>query len=216
MANLSMSKAKPPPGRRERRKQEIVERILEAGRQLYLEQDYESTTIDQICARAQISRMTFYKYFPSKQHLIWAQCDDLFFRQIDQLVADAREHSRNTITQMRLFLENTAERLRGYTASERALLREAIQGMAQSNDRGTRGWGYLRDRLEEMIEEGRSRDDISKNFSTRLLVAVINGTLSALTLSWTYNNNFPAYDYLYKLADFLSVVLRKQPPAVRQ
>jgi AcrR family transcriptional regulator len=209
VAELTIPKEK-TGGRREQRKQEIVERILTAGRELYLERDYESTTIDQICVRASISRMTFYKYFPSKQHLIWAQCDQLFFREIDQLMAAARGHSRSTITQMRLFLESTAEKLHDYTTADRLLLREAIQGMALNRDRGTQGWNYLRDRLEELIEEGRLRGDINKMFSTRLLVAMINGTLSSLTLSWTYNNSFPAIDYLYKLADFLSVVLRKK------
>lgn len=45
-----------PTSRRERRKRELQERILEAGTELFSDLGYEETTLEQICERADVSR----------------------------------------------------------------------------------------------------------------------------------------------------------------
>ncbi|MBG6238292.1 AcrR family transcriptional regulator [Mycetocola sp. CAN_C7] len=59
-------------GRPRRSSQRILE---EAAAELFLEQTYAGTTIDQIAARAGVSRNTFFNYFPSKGDLLWVDFD---------------------------------------------------------------------------------------------------------------------------------------------
>jgi AcrR family transcriptional regulator len=54
------------PGLRERKKQQTRRAIHEAALRLIDEQGLEATTIDQICAAAEVSSRTFFNYFPSK------------------------------------------------------------------------------------------------------------------------------------------------------
>ena len=54
------------PGLRERKKLQTRQAIHEAALQLIDEQGLEATTIDQICAAADVSTRTFFNYFPSK------------------------------------------------------------------------------------------------------------------------------------------------------
>lgn len=193
------------------RGERTVEAILVAGRALFAEQGFESTTIDRICERAAISRMTFYKHFPSKQSLLDALCEQLFFRELDRLVANAQAQSDNAITQIRLFLEGMAVRLQRFSAAEWTLLREGVKGMARDDDKGAWGWAYLRTCFKSMIEEGQKKGQITDACSADLLLEVIDGTVCSVSLSWVYDIGYPSHELLYKMSDFITVALRKKP-----
>lgn len=64
-------------GRPRRSSQRILE---EAAAELFLEQTYAGTTIDQIAARAGVSRNTFFNYFPAKSDLLWVDFDETMAR----------------------------------------------------------------------------------------------------------------------------------------
>ncbi|MCS5713364.1 TetR/AcrR family transcriptional regulator [Herbiconiux sp. CPCC 205716] len=49
--------------------------LEEAASELFLEQGYAKTTIEQITRRAGVSRNTFFNYFPGKADLLWVELD---------------------------------------------------------------------------------------------------------------------------------------------
>ncbi|HNP15950.1 MAG TPA: helix-turn-helix domain-containing protein, partial [Terrimesophilobacter sp.] len=49
--------------------------IEEAAAELFLEQSYSGTTIEEITQRAGVSRATFFNYFESKSDLLWIDAD---------------------------------------------------------------------------------------------------------------------------------------------
>jgi len=49
--------------------------LEEAATELFLEQGYTQTTIDQISSRAGVSRATFFNYFDSKSDVLWLEVD---------------------------------------------------------------------------------------------------------------------------------------------
>ncbi|WP_441120004.1 TetR family transcriptional regulator [Nonomuraea sp. H19] len=57
-------------GLRERKKEKTRVAILDAALDLFIEQGYESTTVEQIAGAAEISPRTFFRYFTSKDHLV--------------------------------------------------------------------------------------------------------------------------------------------------
>ena len=50
--------------------------LEEAALELFLEQGYDSTTVDQIAQRAGVSRATFFNYFSSKADVLWCAVDE--------------------------------------------------------------------------------------------------------------------------------------------
>jgi TetR/AcrR family transcriptional repressor of mexJK operon len=50
--------------------------ILSAGQALFLSNGYQGTSVDQIAARAEVSKQTVYKHFGDKQELLSAIVDD--------------------------------------------------------------------------------------------------------------------------------------------
>lgn len=49
--------------------------LEEAATELFLEQGYHATTVDQIAQRAGVSRATFFNYFSSKSDVLWLHVD---------------------------------------------------------------------------------------------------------------------------------------------
>lgn len=63
-------------GKREQTKLANRAAILEAGRQIFAELGYESTTVRDIIRRTQLASGTFYNYFKSKEEVFHALHDD--------------------------------------------------------------------------------------------------------------------------------------------
>lgn len=69
--------------RRERKKLETRQALLQAAQALLQEQGYRATTVEEITERADVSKGTFFNYFPSKDALL----EELSVWRVDQLRA---------------------------------------------------------------------------------------------------------------------------------
>ena len=56
---------------RERKKARTRELLVEVAIELFLEQGFDATTVDQIAARAEISQRTYFRYFPTKEAVVF-------------------------------------------------------------------------------------------------------------------------------------------------
>jgi AcrR family transcriptional regulator len=63
-------------GRRERKKAQTRQALVDAAWELFQERGYSATTIDDITERVDVSPRTFFRYFPSKEAVVFADADD--------------------------------------------------------------------------------------------------------------------------------------------
>jgi len=77
--------------RRERKKEETRGRILKAAFKLFVQNGFESTTIDQIADEADIGKGTFYNYFSSKEAALNGFIDELTVQRGQRIWADILE-----------------------------------------------------------------------------------------------------------------------------
>ncbi|MFD5828583.1 TetR/AcrR family transcriptional regulator [Lentzea sp. NPDC060358] len=65
-------------GLRERKKLERRDAIVAATLQLCTDNGFDATTVDAIAERADVSRRTFFRFFPAKENAVIALDEDLF------------------------------------------------------------------------------------------------------------------------------------------
>jgi AcrR family transcriptional regulator len=75
MAETKDMAAEPKEGRRERKRRQTRERIEEAAMSLFLKRGFDGTTIEDITEAADVSKRSFFDYFPSKEEVVFAWQD---------------------------------------------------------------------------------------------------------------------------------------------
>jgi AcrR family transcriptional regulator len=80
-------------GIRSRKRRQTRERIVESGLALFRQKGIEGTTLDEIAAAADISRRTFFSYFPSKEDIVlaWEDGAEAALRSAVTAAAPGRE-----------------------------------------------------------------------------------------------------------------------------
>jgi AcrR family transcriptional regulator len=75
----------PPARTRPSKRERTLAALVEAGLELFEQQGYEQTTVAQIARAAGVTEMTFFRYFPAKEHLL---LDDPYDPQLTAAIAD--------------------------------------------------------------------------------------------------------------------------------
>ena len=109
-------------GRRERKKLETRERIFESGVVLFTTHGYDSTTMEQIGDRADVSRATVFNYFPRKEDIVFEWFGRLRAEFAESLAADD-EHTVDSTSRLRRAFRVLADLYEDDPATGRAMVR---------------------------------------------------------------------------------------------
>jgi AcrR family transcriptional regulator len=163
-------------GMRQRKRQERHDALIDAAMELFQDQGYEQTTMEQIAALADVSAPTLYRYFPRKTELLIA----LFWKERERLAAALDDFHRMSASwdavhavSGLLVLNNSGIR----TKRARKLWREAIAALMRMHDAANDEFRAIKQYFERHIErmlkrlvrEGR----ISQNTPLPVLVGVL-------------------------------------------
>ena len=170
----------PGPDWRQRKKTITRERIRASALQLFREQGYDATTVEQIAAAAGVSHMTFFRYFPTKEDVAMSD-------SYDPMIAALLEQTPATwpLTQrIRTALLQGLQQV--YDTDRDALL--AQNKLIVSTP-------ALRERLwaDQMATQQLILQALGPlpSFQTRVIVALCLAAASTAVLAWVENNGTP-------------------------
>ena len=195
------------PGRREKRKQEIRERIEQAAYRLFRQRSIDSVSIEQICDQADVARRTFYGHYPNKQALLKALSQSRVRFTADDMVHRIMAEQADTPARINAMIDYMEENLAGYTDVDRALILQAPDAL--DDDHHLREVSdSLRGYLAQMFEEGQGAGDTSSAFSPGLLADMVVGTTNTMMVSWAVDPDYPIAEKLEEARRLFESVIK--------
>ena len=200
-AGASVAAEKPPASRRERRRREINDRIVETARELFERHGYEATTVEDIAERADIAYGTFFNHFPTKLDLLRALAEVTLHELFDD-VAEVQRNSEDFAERLVVLFETAAERAvaKGPKAREMisAMITLSFPETSVDNDR------RIRTMFQTFLQEGQAASQIRSDVSLDVLTEVFVGTWYSMFLSWVHFDGYPLRDRATATGRFLA------------
>ncbi len=175
--------------RRERRKLEVRNRMLEAAVDLFDEQGFEATTVAEICQRADVAHKTLFNHFVSKQHLLREVAQDA----LEQFLVDieqVRKQAGSTPARLRILFGTIADNAERAGPMRRELLSEIIHTAHEAGTEPEQA-RKLHDAFGAIIREGRSAGDVSREHSIQTQTELVLGAFYALMFNWANLEGYP-------------------------
>lgn len=198
-----------PEGRRARRRRELRERVCEVARELFSEQGFEATTVEQIAAAADIAPATFFNHFQSKRGVLATMTSDVV--SYVGLLLDANLRSDLPIGDQLVGLAVDA----GIQIEQNhRIARDVVLELVRTEARPDDPSPYLA-RVHEPVAEvlavgqrrGEVRTDLDRDFLSEMVVGALNATIT----HWLSDASYPIAERLPRAAAFIWEAIRAQP-----
>lgn len=189
-----------PPGRRERRKREVRQRIYDCARVLFLEHGFANTTVEQIAAAADVVPATFFNHFRSKQALLGLLAGEVV-EAIEALIAEHFPAAGGTREPLEGFAQAAAEQI----AANRGLARDVMLELIRKEASPERSAPYLQriyEPVETLIERGQQRGEVRKDWDAAFLAQTVVGILNSAVTRWLGDPTYPIDVQLPEAARF--------------
>ncbi|GAA3431341.1 TetR/AcrR family transcriptional regulator [Kutzneria kofuensis] len=188
------------PKRRDRKRQDVSDRLYEAARDLFVARGFEATTMDDIAAEADVARATVFNHYKTKAAFLeeWGRQ-----RRIKVAAALSAEQADDLSTpdQIRHYLRELA-RLNVESRRETAALMDA----AMRHGDPLRG-PALETELTKTVERGQQIGELQPQVDPAVAGRLLAAGYFSTVLRWVHDDPAP-FDLAEQLDDMASLVLR--------
>jgi len=163
--------------RRERKKEETKERIVEAALALFRKHGFEATTVEEICDKADVAKGTFFNYFPRKE-AVFGYLSEQWVSEAEQKLGEILAKGLPAWPKVRdLFIEFAS-----FYEADRALSKHMAMEWARClhdpGDTTCRRWDAVGEHVVRQLQaKGELRRDIAPERVHHVLADVYHGTI---------------------------------------
>ena len=196
-----------PPGRRERKKQAVRDKICEETINLVELHGVEGTTIDAICDCADIAKKTFYNYYPSKHELLLDICQNTLLNRTDELIEMALGRADTLSGQLEQVFIAMQENNNNAGRLERELIAYMVSNLSQNISQGANQLTFMNRCFYRLFDHG--KDELKPEFQPDFCAEITVGMVNAITLNWLHNDDYDTQGKYLSLLHFLQQSLLK-------
>ncbi|TDD56359.1 TetR/AcrR family transcriptional regulator [Kribbella antibiotica] len=194
----------PPTGRRERNKQEKLDRITAAARELFAERGVDEVTTQEIAEKADIGAGTLFLYAKSKGELLLLVQNSMYAEAL-AVGTSAAARSSDVLEAVMAIVRQVVQCNRKQVDNGRTYLREIVFGDPEEPHH--RDALVLTVQTEEAIAEVLRRDaEISAGAAT---LAHIVSAIMFVSMAATINSARPVDEVVREIEDQVRVLLRR-------
>jgi AcrR family transcriptional regulator len=171
------------PERRARHKQALRQQILEAAREVFVKEGYESVSMRKIAEKIEYSPTTIYLYFRDKSDLLRCLCDETFARlsrTVDRIEKEGGDPLQRLIKGLRAYIDFGLRNPNDYRVA--FMLESSALIASQARDEHTmafRAYSQLRRHVEECVATQKFRQQ-DVEAASQVLWSAIHGITSLL------------------------------------
>lgn len=198
----SLDPVPPDLGRRERRKLELRNRILEASVELFRARGVIATTVNDISDRADVAQKTFFNHFPSKQHLL----REIAHYSLGELLLDIEEVCKQPLSsreRIHQFFTKLADNADEAGPMQRELLTEIVHIAHEAGTEPEQA-RQLQAAFAGIVDRGLSAGDLITAHSAETLTEMLMGTFYVLMFNWANLDGYPLRAHAMSMARFLA------------
>lgn len=193
---------------RERKKLATKERIYREAIALFRQKGFAATTIEEIAATAEISKGTFFNYFPSKEALLLFLSE----RQVQTVMAEIAEAVREPTLTTRQKLSRVFQRLAANVEADRALTRATTFEMLKHeellvHDPYRTMFGKA---VYQLLDEGQRRGEVHAQIDVELATRTVAGLYFQVFFDWCLREK--PYSFAERLEQTLALLWQGLQP----
>jgi AcrR family transcriptional regulator len=180
---INSSFSVPTTDRRQRRSSQIRERLFRAALNLFAENGFADTTVEDITNAADVGKGTFFNYFPSKDHILLAFAE-MQLGKLESII----ESARNTSEPVPHFFRTLAVRMTEEPGRNPSIVRALLfanlsstpvrEGMRINQARGHK-------LLSEYAQIGQERGELRNDLPAGDIAQVFRQTVFGTLLVWS-------------------------------
>ena len=165
--------------RKEREREEIRRKILDAARDLFAREGYERVTMRRVADAIEYSATTIYNHFEDKDDLVQALCHEDFAKLLGHL--EARALPEDPVEKIRQLGLAYAHFGRSHPNQYRFMFMtpQKFEQIHELAPPGQQAYAHLRAAVVEALESGRFRPGDADTF-TQVLWACVHGAVALL------------------------------------
>lgn len=189
--------------RRERKKIESRARILKAARALFQGKGYDNTSIEEIAEMADVSKSTFFNYFPTKESLL------------DGIAADEVEEIEHLIEADLVGVESPVEKIRialKHFAMDSISFLQVTRKVMWATIFKDEGYPLpikeMEDLLVDLIEEAQEQGEISRDLDPGDVAKALLGMYFAAFFKWIKDDKISIPASEAEFESFLNMVFK--------
>ena len=189
------------PGRRERKKLALRDKLCEETMQLVERHGIEGTTIDAICDCADIAKKTFYNYYSSKHDLLIEICQTQLLNRSQGLISEALASSDDMAAQLDYMLIIMSERNRHAGNLERELIDYMVGRLSSNLAAGAGQLTFMNQCFLRFFKAGEQqlKPGLTPDFCAEMMVGMIN----AVTLNWLHDDQYDTREKYLQLLNYI-------------
>ncbi|MGC9336425.1 MAG: TetR/AcrR family transcriptional regulator [Anaerolineae bacterium] len=163
--------------RRERKKLETRQGLMEAALRLFAEHGYEATTVKDITSAADVAKGTFFNYFATKEAILPAIAA-LRLEQLEEVLTPEHGAPESAVARIKLALRLVGES----PLCQNQLAEQLFAAMIHRRDAGP--GQALRDLLAEQVRQAQASGEICSSLDPVYLAGVIRALFFQRLLMW--------------------------------
>ncbi|AMO56748.1 hypothetical protein GZ77_02785 [Endozoicomonas montiporae] len=192
----------PVLSRRERKKQFVDDSILKGAVILIEQQGVLAVTVETICTQADISRMTFYKYYRSRHDLLIRLCFDRLLSPLaDSIQIKVRDDSRSLSQQLHDFYQPLLQWFLQSGRLHRELIIYLVSSFQMDDHDRPELQSFLTSQLVSFYRHyaGQLKTGLTPEFCA----ATTTGAVAGLTFCWLNEPEYPVQQRLQQVLKYL-------------